>query len=513
MWFELALILFLIFVNGFFAGAEIAVVTSRRIKVETMANEGSSGAAALLDLKKTPDRFLAAVQVGVTIVGATASAIGGATAVEVVKPFVASLPIPFIEHYAEAVSITSIVVLISYVSLVFGELIPKSIALRDPERFGALVARPVRAFQRISSFAINVLTGTTNLIMKPFGGKAFSERSFVTEEEIKLLVMEGRESGVFDSDEQELIHSVFEFTDTFVKEVMVPIGQAITLDFDTPLDKVLKIIAEEQFSRYPVYGGEMNDIKGVLYAKDVFKFLAQSIGGPASSTPSSSGATTPPSGAATASSSGAATASSGATAASIRKLLRAPFYVPDTMMISSLLRDMQKRRMHMAIAVNEHGLVTGIVTIEDLLEEIVGEIRDEHDTERPVIEIAPGTYIVYASINLRDLKEDYGITIPESPQYDTLGGFVITTLQRIPDGGEIIEMGGAATAAGGATVSGVSTPASGDANHASNAMKLTVLEMVSKRVSKVKIELHEANSSARDRANGAVHNTMDENKT
>ena len=478
-----------------------------------MAREGSVGAAVLLDLKKNPDRFLAAVQVGVTIVGATASAIGGATAVEILKPFVASLPIPFIEHYAEAVSITSIVVLISYVSLVFGELIPKSIALRDPERFGAMVARPVRAFQSLSSVVINFLTGTTNLIMKPFGGKAFSERSFVTEEEIKLLVMEGRESGVFDSDEQELIHSVFEFTDTSVKEVMVPIGQALTIDFDTPLEKALKIIAEEQFSRYPVYGGETNDIKGVLYAKDVFKFLAQGID--RGSTPPPRGATltsrgvTPASGSST-------HASGGAAPASIRKLLRAPFYVPETMMISSLLRDMQKRRMHMAIAVNEHGLVTGIVTIEDLLEEIVGEIRDEHDTERPVIEIAPGTYIVYASINLRDLKEDYGIALPESPQYDTLGGFVITELQRIPDGGEVIELGGAAAAgsgAGGAGGAGGATHAGGNATAASNGMKLTVLEMVSKRVSKVKVELHEVGSHGRDRTNGAIQDIIEQNKT
>ncbi len=426
MWLEIILIFIFILINGFFAGSEIAVVTSRKTRIEMLLHKGDKKAELLMSLKKNPDRFLATVQIGVTIVSACASAIGGATAYKTIRPLVASIPIKYVSASSEVIAISLVVVIISYVSLILGELVPKSIALMNPEKIGLFAAKPIFLFSRISSTFVSFLTMSTNFVLKPFGRKAFTQRAYVSEEEIKLLVKEGKDRGIFEPDEQELIHSVFEFTDISVREVMVPAGQAETIDLDAPLDKVLYIISEGRYSRYPVYNRELNNIKGILYAKDILRLLAQNR------------------------------------EIHIRKLLRTPLYVPETMKISYLLKEMQKKRIHMAIVVNEHGMVTGIVTIEDLIEEIVGEIRDEYDIERPVINIANGTYIIYATINLRDLKEDYGIEFPESTEYDTLGGFIVTTLQKIPSKGEVIEL---------------------------EDMKLTVLEMVSNRVSKVRVEL------------------------
>ncbi len=426
MWLEISLILLFILINGFFAGSEIAVVTSRRTRIETLIQKGNKNAKILLDLKKNPDRFLATVQIGVTIVGALASAIGGAAAVKIIKPLIQTVPLQYISLSSEAIAIGIVVAIISYLSLIFGELVPKSIALMNPERIGLIVSKPISMFSRLTYSFVSILTVTTNLILKPFGRKAFTQRAYISEEEIKLLIKEGKDRGIFEPAEQELIHSVFEFTDISVKEVMVPIGQVEAIAFDNPVERVLSIISEEQYSRYPIYSRELNNIKGILYAKDILRLLAQNK------------------------------------EINIRKLLRAPFYVPETLKISHLLKEMQKKRMHMAIAVNEHGMVTGIVTIEDVVEEIVGEIRDEYDFERPVIKIGDNEYIIYASINLRDLKEDYDIELPESDQYDTLGGFIITTLQKIPSRGETITF---------------------------NNKKMTILEMVGNRVLKVKVEM------------------------
>ncbi|MBF0554191.1 MAG: HlyC/CorC family transporter [Nitrospirae bacterium] len=428
MWLNLILILAFIFFSGLFAASEIAVITSRKFMIETFLKDGSANAKTLLDLKENPDRFLATVQIGVTIGSAVSSAIGGAMAIEVFKPMIASIPFRYISVSAEPIAIVIVVTVIGYFSLILGELVPKSIALMYPEKIALMVARPITYFPRISSVIVSILAKSANVILKPFGKTAFTQRALISQEEIKLLIKEGKDRGIFEPAEQELIHSVFEFTDISVKEVMVPTGRVIAVSLDEPLEDILRKISEEQYSRYPVYNKEINNIKGTLHAKDVFKLLAQNK------------------------------------EIIIRKVLRPPFYVPETMMISHLLSEMQIKHTHMAIAVNEHGTVTGIVTIEDLLEEIVGEIRDEHDIERPVISISPGVYIVYASINIRDLKEDFNIEIPESSQYDTLGGFVVTHLQKIPDGGEQIELDG---------------------------MKITILEMVHTRVSKVKVEILE----------------------
>jgi putative hemolysin len=317
------------------------------------------------------------------------------------------------------------VVIIVYFSLIFGELVPKSIALMHPETIGLWTARSIDTFSKITAIFVKVLTFSTGIVLKPFGQKPFTERAYITEEEVKMLIKEGGKHGVFEPTEEKILQSVFEFTDMSVKEVMVPDTQMVAIQIDKSPQEIFSLIEEEQFSRYPVFGREPNDIRGILYAKDLLTILAKTG------------------------------------QVDIRKIIKPPFFIPETMKISLLLREMQKKRVHMALAVDEYGGVSGLVTIEDLIEEIVGEIHDEYDTESPVIQLTDGTMLIDASISLRDLKEDYHIHLPESPEYETLGGFLMTTLQKIPQVGDVVEIEG---------------------------KKIAIVEMIGQRISKVKLE-------------------------
>jgi putative hemolysin len=422
MWIEIFLIFVFILFNGFFAGTEIAIVTSRKSHIKELARKGKKSAIIVQRLQSETNRFLASVQIGVTIAGAIASATGGAVAIKIIKPFIKAIPVSYISSSAEAISIGIVVFVVSYLALVIGELVPKSIALKNPERFALITAKPMYRFTRLISPFADILTFSTNLILKPFGGKPFTQRSFVTEEEIKLLVKEGTDKGIFEPAEEELIHGVFEFTDLSVKEVMVPLTKVVAFSTEMSLEEILKIISEEQYSRYPVYHGEQSNIKGILYVKDLFKKLASKE------------------------------------QIDIRKILRTPFFVPESLKISTLMRQMQRKGVLIAVVVDEYGSVTGIVTMEDLLEEIVGEIRDEYDVEQPVIKRNDGSFIVDASITIRDLRDDHGIELPESPDYDTVGGYIITKLQRIPETGETFS---------------------------SDGWKIKIIEMIGKRISRV----------------------------
>jgi putative hemolysin len=423
--FEILFVGVLILLNGYLAGTEIAVVTARKSTVQHMAAEGKKNAKVFLKLKEEPDRFLATIQIGITGVSVLASAVGGAAAIEVIKPALQMVPVKTISVAAEPIAIGIVVVIITYFTVIFGELVPKSIALRHPEQIGLWTARPIEVFSKINSIFVRILTFSTSIVLSPFGRKPFTERAYITEEEVKLLIREGGKTGVFEPAEERILQSVFEFTDMSVKEVMVPDTQMVAIRMDRSPQEILSLIEEEQFSRYPVYGRELNDIRGILNAKDFLTLFGKTG------------------------------------QVDIRKIIRPPFYIPETMKISLLLREMQRRRIHMALVVNEYGGVSGLVTMEDLVEEIVGEIRDEHDVESPVIHLPDGTMLIDASISLRDLKEDHHLPLPESSEYETLGGFLMTTLQKIPQTGDQVEVEG---------------------------KRLRIVEMVGQRIAKVKLE-------------------------
>ncbi len=422
---NIAVIFFLILINGYLAGTEIAVVTARKSYIQQMAESGKRNAKIFLKLKEEPDRFLATIQIGITIVGVLASAIGGATAIEVIKPALRNVPIRAISAASDPLAIGIVVVVITYFSLIFGELVPKSIALAHPEIIGLRTARSIDMFSKSAAFLVKILTFSTAIVLTPFGRKPFTERAYVTEEEVKSLIKEGGKYGVFEPAEERILQSIFEFTDMSVKEVMVPDIRMVAIQIDQTPKEILALIETEQFSRYPVFGKGLNDIRGVLYAKEFLTNLAKTG------------------------------------QVEIRKIIKPPFFIPETMKISLLLREMQKRRIHLALVVDEYGGISGLVTIEDLIEEIVGEIRDEYDVETPVVKLADGTVLVDASANLRDLKEDHNLLFPESPEYETLGGFLMTILQKIPQPGETVVI---------------------------EDKRISIVEMVGQRISKVKVE-------------------------
>jgi putative hemolysin len=422
---EVFLIALLILLNGYLAGTEIAVVTARKSTIKQMAESGERNAKIFLKLKEEPDRFLATIQIGITTVGVLASAVGGAAAVKVIKPALQTIPVKIISIGAEPIAIGIIVVAITYFTVIFGELVPKSIALMHPETIGLWTARTIDTFSRMTTIFVKILTFSTSIVLKPFGEKPFTERAHITEEEVKMLIKEGRKHGVFEPTEEKILQSVFEFTDMSVKEVMVPDTQMVMIQIDKSVQEIFSLIEEEQFSRFPVFGKELNDIRGILYAKEFLTTLAKTG------------------------------------QVDIRKIIKPPYFIPETMKISLLLREMQKKRIHMALVVDEYGGISGLVSLEDLIEEIVGEIRDEYDTESPVIQLTDGTMLIDASISLRDLKEDYHVPLPESPEYETLGGFLMTALQKIPQTGDIVEI---------------------------EEKQMKIVEMVGKRISKVKLE-------------------------
>jgi putative hemolysin len=403
---EAIIIFLLILLNGFFSSAEIAIISAKRGVIDRLAKEGSASAQVVQRMKDDPERFLATVQVGVTVVGTLASAIGGVTAIELLKPVFQTIPVELLRGAAEFLSIIIVVVIISYTTLVIGELVPKSLALRYAERIACFSALPIDFLSKVSSVVIKMLTASNYAVLRVLGVKTGEERVFVSEEEIKYFIKEGRAKGVFEETEAQLLHGVFEFADTTVKEVMVPKHKISGIDIDTPCEDALKFITETGFSRYPVYIDTIDKVAGILFNKDIYRAIEEKR------------------------------------QIIIKDLIRQPYFVPNSIMISRLLREMQRRKVHMAIVVDEHGEVDGLVTIEDILEEIVGEIEDEYDTGKGgVVErLRDGTMVIDASASLRDI-EDSGITIEGEEgeeEYNTLAGFMLAKLQRIPRGGEFV---------------------------------------------------------------------------
>ncbi|MCC6544116.1 MAG: HlyC/CorC family transporter [Nitrospirae bacterium] len=425
-WIEVVLILVLILANGFFACSEIAIISARKSRIRHLMDSGSKRAEVVHNLQSEPDKFLATVQVGITIVSMLAGAIGGATAIAVIKPLLQYAPIGFVSEWSEPISIAIVVAVISYLSLILGELVPKSLALRFSEPIALFVGKPIQSLSRISFILVRILTKSTNLFLKPFGKMPSPEGSFVTEEEIKLLLKEGGEKGIFEKSEQELIHSVFEFVTTTAKEIMVPRPKIKAIAIETPLVNVVNTVIECGFSRFPVYDGSIDNIKGVLYEKDLLDIRdkLQDI--------------------------------------QLKDLLRPVYFVPATKKIDTLLKELQRRRMHMAIVINEYGNAEGLVTMEDIIEEIVGEIEDEYDyDDRPVKIMKDGSMIIDASLQIRDLIDQHKLAIEESEDYETIAGLVLSQLQKIPRGGEIVKYGD---------------------------YKITIVDIEGKRISKVKLE-------------------------
>jgi putative hemolysin len=391
--------------NGFFSGSEIAVISMRRSKIEELAAAGRRSAQRLKHLHENIDDFLASVQIGVTLMGTLAGVIGGYVAKLYLEPVIARTAIG---HWIAPAFAAAIVVGagIVYVELIFGELVPKALALRYTETVALLVARPLDRLARFTHPVVVFLTASTRVILRVFGIRDAGHRTFVSEEEIKHLVREGRAQGVLDQTEEELIHSVFEFSDTPVKKVMVPRPKMFTLDVDTPPGEAERLMVESGFSRIPVYDTSPDNMIGLVYIKDALRLLEKRQ------------------------------------PVVLRKIVHPIHLVPETKKVGALLKELQKRRTHMALVIDEHGSLVGLVTMEDLLEEIVGEIQDEYDwEERPVERLRDGSMVVEGTLSADELRRAYGVPIPESAEFETVAGFMLATLGSVPRGGEVVQVG------------------------------------------------------------------------
>ena len=341
VWFEALLILVLILVNGFFAGSEIAVVSSRRSRVEQMGRDGTRGAKIVSAWLKEPEIFLATVQIVVTMVGALASAVGGAAAIEFLKPrFEAK---PALAPFAHALALAAVVLPITYLSLVAGELVPKSLALMFRERMAVYVAHPIHWLSKAVRPLVWALAMSTRAVLFVLGNKSVPKELFASEEEIRFMIQEGGTHGIFDQAEQQMIPKVFDFSNLQVKDVMIPRNQIFAVDITISREALLNKLPEEGFTRVPVYQGTLDKVVGILHMKDLIYIL--SLG----------------------------------QAVILQDLIRPAVFVLESTLAQDLLKLFQKQRLHMALVQDQGMKIVGLVTLENLIERIVGEIHDEHD--------------------------------------------------------------------------------------------------------------------------------------
>ncbi len=404
IWFDIIVIPILVIWSGLYAAAEIAIISVRKSRLQELVEQENKKAKIVLDLLKNHDDFFAIVQIVMTVLPSLASALAGVIAVTHLKPLIEMINISWIHYYSESISVIVVVAIVSYLTLIIGELVPKSLGLRYAERLSLFFAKFIIFQLKLLHPIIKFLSASTNLFTKPLGKNQDVINKDLSEDEFKLLLEEGTKTGVIDKTEHDLIKSIFEFTDTTAKEVMVPRTKVVALNIEDSREEIIKIVLEEGFSRLPVYKETIDNIIGIIYAKDLIGLLENK------------------------------------NLIILEDILRPAYFVPDTKKISQIMKDFQSKKIQMAIVLDEFGGFEGIVTMEDILEEIVGEIHDEYDEETNPFEISPtGALVVDGLLNVSDFNEKFkSYEIPEDEDYDTIGGFVIKCAGRIPDIGEKI---------------------------------------------------------------------------
>ena len=403
---ELLVIAVLILLNGFFSCAEFAIISIRKSRVTQLVSLGDQRAALVETLQRDPHRLLAIVQIGVTVVGSTASAVGGVIAVDNIRPVLQASHFAMIRNAAEPLAIGIVVSAISYLQLILGELVPKTIGLQYADPVALRVAKTITVLARVAKVLVTFLSWSSKAILALFGLKGEGQ-AFMTREEVQHIVAEGHESGIFSETEHTFIDNLFDFTHTAVREVMVPRTRIVAFDLNLSNEEILNGVLDNMYSRYPVYLGSIEETVGFIHGKDL---LGRMVREPEFD---------------------------------IRSIVRPPFFVPEGKKVSELLKEMQKTRVHMAFVVDEYGSISGIVTTEDLLEELVGEIEDEHDVGEPstVQVLADGSYLVDALISISDLEDLLEMDLGEDLPYDTLAGLILDRMGRFPVQGETLELG------------------------------------------------------------------------
>jgi len=401
---DLLLVGALILVNSFFALIETAMLTVRRTRIEQLVEEGDRRAAVVHELLAEPTRMLATIQVALTVVQLFAA---GAAAESVVGPLSQYLRIhlesvPVLARHAYGLAFVVTILGVALLTLVVGEITPKSIAIRHAEPLSLFAAWPIRGLQAVGWPVVSVVTWLSNWLVRPFGGTATFHTSAMTEEELKLMVEQSEEHGVIETEEKEMIHSIFDFGDTVVRKVMTPRLDISAVEASATIDELIQMVTASGHSRLPVYDEDLDNIIGIVHVKDVLQALA-----------------------------------SGRRDVTVRDLMRPPYFIPENKRVDDLLAELRRSKTQLAVVRDEYGTVTGLVTIEDLLEEIVGEIQDEYDVEEEpdFVQVDERTCIIEGRMPLDDFNERMGVTIPVE-ESDTIGGFVFGLMGHQPVQGE-----------------------------------------------------------------------------
>lgn len=391
---QLILIVILTLVNAFFASAEMAIVSLNKNKIKLLEEKGNKKAKLLSNLIQEPTNFLSTIQVGITLAGFFSSAAAATGISEEFAVYLKGFNIP----YSGQVSLVLVTLVLSYITLVFGELFPKRIALKKSEAIAMFSAKPIMYISKIANPFVKLLSGSTNLLVKLVGLNKDDLDEKVSKQEIKSFVEVGREHGVINQTETEMIKSIFEFDDKLAHEVMTPRTEVFMIDIEKPLSEYLDKLIEQRYSRVPVYDDDIDNIIGVLYMKDFFSEARKH----------------------------------GFENVDIRSILHPPHFVPETKKIDKLFKELQVSRKHMAVLIDEYGGFSGLLSIEDLIEEVMGNIDDEYDEDEPDIEkIDSNTFIISGMLSINNFNDYFNVDI-KSENYDTMSGFIIETIGYIP---------------------------------------------------------------------------------
>ena len=400
---QILLLILLIGLNAFFASAEIALLSLNESKVRQQAEKGDKKAIILKNLLSDPNKFLSTIQIGITLAGFLASAFASDMFAEKLVEFLNRMGLRTPRTLLNNIAVVVITLVLSYFTLVLGELVPKRLAMKKSDLIARIAVGPINALSIVTSPFVGFLSLSTNFVVRLLGIDPSEEEDPIKEEEILLMLDEGEKKGTIDESEREMISNIFAFDNKVVTDIMTHRTDVVAIPVDASLNEIVSLVNEEKYTRFPVYEESIDNIIGILHSKELIKYI--NMGQEEKSN------------------------------FELSKLIRDPYYVPSSKKTDELFEEMQKNKVHMAVVIDEYGGTAGIVTIEDLMEEIVGNIFDEYDVdedENDIEKLDDATYIINGTIDLDTVEEFFDIKLPVD-EYDTLSGFVIGQLGRIPE--------------------------------------------------------------------------------
>ena len=406
MAYEIFVVFILTLLNGFFSMSEIALVTVRKTRVSALIKKGNKRAQVIQFLQENPENLFATIQIGISVITIAASAFAGASIAADLAVMLQKSGIGFIVNHASTVSFVIVVALVSYVNITIGELIPKSIGLRYAEPMAIIAAYPIWGLSKISGGLIRALNVSSNLFLRLFGDSTTFMESRLSEEEIRSLISEGTKAGTIEPMEHNFIENVFNLSDMSVDKIMVPRAGITALDIADPVELIVQKAVESGYSRIPIYQGDLNNTIGILYTKKLLPELRKEKPD-----------------------------------VELKEFLVSPYFVPNSMKASEVLKRLQRKKAHIALVTNEHGEVEGLITLEDVLEEIVGDIADETDeTDKRIKEDSMG-FTVTGNTTIIDFNKYFRVNLPEDADFNTVAGFILEQLGHFPKPGDTVEFG------------------------------------------------------------------------